>query len=285
MKIAFVVVYFGQWPPWFPAFVHSCRFNPDVDWLFFTECAPPSSGAPNVRFIPFSMAEFNDLATRVLGTIISLSGPYKLCDFKAAYGHLFSEHLAGYDFWGHCDVDVIWGNVRRIITDESLQSYDIISARKNVMCGHFSLFRNQPHITRLYERIPDYRQMLTWPAHHGICEQHMSSLVHRCAASSELRVLWSKFLLNFANPKTDRPGQLGPIVNGWYWERGTLFNLTEATRDEVMYLHFMTWKDTLTRCEFGFDDRPDSFYISYSHIGLPERESHEERGLDTGPMR
>ena len=268
LKIALVVVYFGQWPPWFPAFVHSCRFNREVDWLFFTDCVPPSSGAPNMTFIPFSMAEFNDLATRVLGRPITAWGTYKICDFKPAYGHLFEEHLAGYDFWGHCDVDIIWGNVRRFITDESLHSHDIISARKNAMCGHFSLYRNEPRIARLYDRIPNYREMLTWEECQRLDELHMSSLVEECAARGELRVLWSKFLLNFANPKTDSPGLLPPIVDGWFWNRGTLLDLTDGTAGEVMYLHFMTWKDTLTRCEFGFEDRPESFYISYSHIGF-----------------
>ncbi|WP_371417607.1 DUF6625 family protein [Anabaena sp. UHCC 0187] len=37
MKIAIIIVYFGQWPVWFPAFLESCRYNSSVNWLFFTD--------------------------------------------------------------------------------------------------------------------------------------------------------------------------------------------------------------------------------------------------------
>ena len=274
MKIALVVVYFGPWPPWFPAFVHSCRFNPHVDWYFFSDTTPPSHGAPNLKFIHLSMTEFNTAAGAVLGVPVSMSHPRKVCDFRPAYGHLFETYLVGYDFWGHCDLDVVWGDLGRFVTEEILRSHSVVSARKHVMCGHFSLYANEPHLNLLYKRIPDYLTLLASPELHAVDEDHMSELVRESAAHGELRVYWPKFLLNFANPTTDTPGMLEPIVNGWLWRRGSLFNLTEGTLDEVMYLHFMTWKTTLRTCEFGFDAQPDAFYISYSHISLAHDAVH-----------
>ncbi|MEO1131626.1 MAG: DUF6625 family protein, partial [Cyanobacteria bacterium J06639_1] len=50
MKIALIVVWFGQWPIWFPAFLRSCELNPSVDWLIFTDCPKPEEFlATNVR--------------------------------------------------------------------------------------------------------------------------------------------------------------------------------------------------------------------------------------------
>ena len=33
-------------------------------------------------------------------------------DLRPAYGVLFEEYLDGYDFWGHCDLDVLFGRIR-----------------------------------------------------------------------------------------------------------------------------------------------------------------------------
>ena len=43
---------------------------------------------------------------------VTLDRPYKLCDFKPAYGFIFGEYLKEYDYWGHCDIDIVWGDLR-----------------------------------------------------------------------------------------------------------------------------------------------------------------------------
>jgi len=105
MKIVLLNVYLGQWPVWFPAFLHSCRFNPEVVWLFFTDCPTPKSIPPNVRFIPITIGGFSSRATERLGFDVQISHSRKLCDFRPAYGVIFEDYIRDYDFWGHCDVD------------------------------------------------------------------------------------------------------------------------------------------------------------------------------------
>jgi hypothetical protein len=38
---------------------------------------------------------------------MEIRNPYKICDWKPFYGHIFREYLVAYDFWGHCDMDII----------------------------------------------------------------------------------------------------------------------------------------------------------------------------------
>ena len=64
------------------------------------------------------------MAEKKLGFHVSLDQSYKLCDFKPAYGFLFEEYLQGYQFWGHCDIDTIMGNLSKLLTDELLNQYD-----------------------------------------------------------------------------------------------------------------------------------------------------------------
>ena len=49
-----------------------------------------------------------------------------------------------YDFWGYCDIDLIFGNIRKFITDDILDKYDKILSR-----GHFTLFRNKDSINTI----------------------------------------------------------------------------------------------------------------------------------------
>ena len=53
---------------------------------------------------------------RIFDFPISLERPYKLCDYKPSYGEVFKDELAGYDFWGNCDIDLVWGNIKKNFT-------------------------------------------------------------------------------------------------------------------------------------------------------------------------
>lgn len=46
-KIAMIVPYFGKWPEWMDLYLYSCSKNPQVDFLFFTDCLVPATVYPN----------------------------------------------------------------------------------------------------------------------------------------------------------------------------------------------------------------------------------------------
>jgi len=41
-------------------------------------------------------------------------------------GLIFEDYVAGYDFWGHCDLDVVWGDIRKFLHTRILSDSDII---------------------------------------------------------------------------------------------------------------------------------------------------------------
>ena len=134
-SIRLVVPYFGQRPAYFPLVVRSMAANPDVSWMLLTE-QPVPDAPPNVTV---QLCEFGDLAARMQGCFdfkISLERPYKLCDFRPAFGRIFAEELAGYDFWGHSDLDLIFGRIRDHLPAAAFE------ADKILFSGNFSLYRN-----------------------------------------------------------------------------------------------------------------------------------------------
>jgi hypothetical protein len=111
------------------------------------------------------MPEVEQLATDKLGFQVNLQFGYKLCDFKPAYGFLFSELLDGYDFWGQSDIDIIYGDIRGFITNEMLEQYDFISIRHDYTTGCFALYRNTGLLNTIFMRSKDYRLVFSSPNH------------------------------------------------------------------------------------------------------------------------
>jgi hypothetical protein len=275
-KICFVVVYFGKWPIWFPAFLHSCKANRTINWIFFTDCGAPAHHPPNTVFYSKTLPEMREMIKRKIDQEAKLEGRgYKICDYKPAFGMLFDDYLRDFDFWGHCDIDIIWGDIRKYATDEILDKYEIFSTRKGRMSGHFSLFRNDHVINDLFRKSPEFTEIMRRPDCRGFDEEGMTPLIAQLAGAGSLRVYWPKYLQNYADSNTRARSKLPQYVNGYFWRNGKLFDCTGQSPAEILYLHFMTWKKTLTGCEFSYGADPDRFYISYSKISMQPVSSQE----------
>ena len=148
-SIAFVVPWAGHLPPYFQLWLESCRWNSSIDFLLFTDDQTNYNYPNNVKVHYMSFEQMKELFQKQYDFPLSINVPYKFCDFKPAYGEIFSDYLKGYDYWGHCDVDLIWGGIRKFITDDILMKYKRIFSR-----GHCSIYQNLPEVNSLYRTLP-----------------------------------------------------------------------------------------------------------------------------------
>jgi hypothetical protein len=51
------------------------------------------------------------------------SYPYIMVEFKPALGHIFAEYLKGYSHWGYSDLDILFGDLPRFITQDELTDF------------------------------------------------------------------------------------------------------------------------------------------------------------------
>lgn len=144
-KIAFIIPYFGHFNNYFNLWLNSCANNPTVDWIIFTDCQDVYNYPDNVKIVYMTFDKLKMHIQSLFNFEISLNEPYKLCDYRPAFGDIFYEYIKNYDFWGYCDTDLIWGNVRSFITDDILSKYDKIGNR-----GHCCLLRNSEEIRKAY---------------------------------------------------------------------------------------------------------------------------------------
>lgn len=151
-KILIILPYFGKFPNYFQLFLNSCGINTSINWQLITDQCVDDLIIPNNIFV--DKDDFGEVKSRIKSIFESdIDTPYSLCKYKVVYPEIFSTRIKDYDFWGFCDCDLIFGNLREWITDAVLAEYDKISWR-----GHLTLFRNTSEINNLYKlEIPGYK--------------------------------------------------------------------------------------------------------------------------------
>lgn len=145
-SIAYIIPYFGKLPKSFDFWLLGCRANPTVDFFVFTDDKSNHNYPDNVLINYITFQEFVDKVQKNFNFNICLSKPYKICDFRPAFGEIFSKELSGYDFWGYCDLDMIFGNIRKFYTDDVLDKYDRIGCQ-----GHSTVYKNTSEVNARYK--------------------------------------------------------------------------------------------------------------------------------------
>jgi hypothetical protein len=270
-KIAIIVCYFGKLPWYLDYFLHSCGHNPTVNIFIITDDRSYEDRHPdNVQFIYRTISEINTLAHDRLGFPVAIKNGYKFCDLKPAYGFLFPELIKDFDFWGHGDVDVIYGNIRNFITDELMDEYDLISVRPDWAPGCFLLFRNCDKMNRLFMQSKDYKKVFSDSRHYCFDEtnfQHdaftegkryseipseIESMMHVIRRMEENGYIRPYFDLHIVE---GRPGKLK-------WTNGVL---TYKRKYEAMLYHLIKLKEVY-RPKKPPRTIGDTFYISPTRI-------------------
>lgn len=144
-KIAIIIPYFGKFPNTFEMWKESCKKNSNIDWIIVTDLNFKEEN--NIKKFFCTMDEIQKRASNILGIDVKISHPYKLCDYRPLYGGIFQDILSKYDFWGHCDMDMIFGNISNFITEDILYKYD-----KLFINGHFVLYRNCMEVNNWWKK-------------------------------------------------------------------------------------------------------------------------------------
>ena len=256
-SILLIIPFFGKWPIWFDAHLKSIEFNSTINWLIPTDCEIPEKHPPNIEFLQMSFEEIKSMFNKRLGFKVHLNYR-KFCDLKPTYAHVFEDYISNYDFWGFCDMDIIWGDIRKFMNQDVLEKYDIISSRKQAISGHFNIFRNTEKTKFLYRSIHDYENLLATSKLTRFDEKLLTEILKE--NDRGLNTKWDDVLCNEEN---GRDSHQEYYINRWKWILWKVIN-TKAQK-EVMYLHFINWKRT-----FKYSDKIDwnqkEFFISYFRI-------------------
>ncbi|WP_342743073.1 DUF6625 family protein [Methylobacillus rhizosphaerae] len=251
--IRIIIPYFGNWPFWMPVFLESCRYNSTIDWLIYTDCTIPKNCPDNVKVIQVSFRAYCTYLSSRLQMDFYPDSAYKLCDIKPMLGHVHHDEIAGYDFWGFGDIDVVYGNLRAYFTRERLSHYDLFSMHARRISGHLCLLRNTPEMNTAFQKVSNWPNMLADHAHVAFDEKAFSKIFLRHKNSAAL-VQWlakkidpwlekAEFNETYTTPnaRIKWRNDSGDFPEKWYWSRGQVSNDLDQGY-YFPYFHFMEWK-------------------------------------------
>lgn len=144
-RLAIIVTWFGNLPDYFPVWLKSAEWNEDVDFYLFCD-QDIAIDKDNICYIKTTLEKEVDRISNAIGEKIEISSSYKFCDLRIYFGVGYADFLKNYEFWGYCDIDLVFGRIRHFLTDEILDNYDRIYE-----FGHLSIFRNNVMMNYLYE--------------------------------------------------------------------------------------------------------------------------------------
>lgn len=243
--IRYIVPYFGKLPEEFQLWLTTCKTNPSVEWMLFTDDRTDFDYPDNVSV---SYCSFEEMKARFQSNYdfeICIQSLWHISLFKPAYGEIFREELKGADFWGHCDVDMMWGNIRKFLTDEILSAYDRIGFQ-----GHSTLYRNTAEVNARYRTefegmTHSYKEIFSGASGWSFDEKGMDEIYEYLGINcytgrifAHLRKYTYGFSLGFmpADEEYKNEYQL------FEWDAGTLkryyFAQNNLFSEEFMYIHF-----------------------------------------------
>ena len=161
-KIRLIIPYFGKLPKFFPYFLLTAKRNQKIDFLIYTDQKVDQFTILNANNIEFVTLSFDELREKVQSKFdfkISLKTPYKLCDYKVAYGLIFEEELKGYDYWGFCDTDVLLGDIYQFLEEHSFFENDYV---RYGLLGHLQIFKNSQEVNRIFMSGKDLNYRLNY---------------------------------------------------------------------------------------------------------------------------
>lgn len=196
MKKAFLLTQFGPPFPWAAKLYENFqRLAPYGFDLIVLSSTADKEVRGNVTIIPMTLDQFNDrvyAATSIrTGNTLDVNGvPSKLTsDYYPAFGEIFADLLAGYDYWSITNWDVVFGRLDHFLPDSELAKYDIWSDDRGHINSLCCFYRNVPEINALYRQVKNWQQMFCYTGQrfYGFDEVHFNGLIRMVVEEGRIR--------------------------------------------------------------------------------------------------
>lgn len=181
MKVKLLTVWVGKYPEYVRDFVLRGQAIDVADW-------------EPLRFL--DVEQVNQFVTERLGVPCRKQDGYALSDIRPMLADLFPDIVAGYEWWGWVELDVVLGDLDNLLPP-LLDRHDAISAFPRTVSGPMMLFRNVAACNKLFKH-GNWRTVLAEPSYCNFEEVsgahvagfHKDGGMTKLLKESGLRVHW-----------------------------------------------------------------------------------------------
>ncbi|MGY3572150.1 DUF6625 family protein [Vibrio paucivorans] len=211
-QVALLIPYYGKLPNYFPFYLNSLAGNEQLQVIFITDIEMPSPLPNNFQVLAMSQQALINKIEQTLSIQTNITKPGKLCDFRPAFGDIFSDELRGYSHWATGDIDVIYGDVFHQLPNDWAQ-FDTISMLPHWMSGSLSIFKNIAKVNELYKKSVAWREILESSKHFAFDECH--GLYKQLRSGANIFDLDQKHSLTYLVKAAHEQGE----INAYFSER------------------------------------------------------------------
>lgn len=252
MKCVLILPYFGKFHNYFQLFLDSFSTNKSFDLLIFTDSDEEYRWPKNVKVVKYTLEKIKKSLETFVGYEICLNSAYKLCDYKPCYGIIFKEYIEEYDYWGHCDCDLLFGDLEKNIKPLLLsEEYDKLFA-----AGHLTIYRNTLDVNSLFTKRLNgediFRQAACSDRIYVFDEDFAKNNIHKIF-KQEKKVIYEKdlsmnptiqssfFVRSYYSDIQNKFIWESKLPARYYWHNGKVFRIGIINEDLVMqefsYIH------------------------------------------------
>lgn len=264
-KLVLISAYFGVFPKYFNLWLKSAEKNGATDFLIYSDCntAEYEPLPKNVKIKNITFTELQTLFQNSFDFKIVLNSPYKLCDYKPAYGYVFKDDLKDYKYWGHIDIDTILGDIQKFLPQNDYE--------KIYQTGHLTIYKNTDENNRRfmldggllgYKEVFTTERICIFDEVGGMQEKYeylgIPTYISRDYADITKRN--TRFTLSATFFETSNKPVNNYAYQIFYYENGCVFRDyfigDKLFTDEYNYIHFSSRKPE------DFTNGAESFYIT-----------------------
>jgi hypothetical protein len=246
-----ILPYFGKFKNYFELFLKTIGCNQNFDLLLITDSEEKIKYPDNCVVKKMWFEDFKKHIQSKFDFDISLETPYKLCDFKPAYGYICEEWITEYDYWGHCDCDLLFGDLSPV-TELMEHGYD-----KLFVAGHLTIYKNTIENNRIFmSELPGvgclYKQALGNSAIYAFDEVFYKVNVNNLFVNAGRKIYEKDLAYNSSTEKASFVRQTFNVATRrWnaektsndqiYWDNGHIYRIGyhffKRRVDEYIYIH------------------------------------------------
>lgn len=209
MRKRFLIPWFGPLPEWMPQYVSNTGPLAAQGWEFVVITSEEEY-----------RKRFQDRTGITVPSGSLFSDTRKLVDYRPALGFVFDDYIQGCEFWGHTDLDCVYGRLSHFVPDEQLAELDVWSNDADRICGPFTLYRNTDPVNQAFQRDSGWKAIFESPILHAWEEHGFSEVIKK----TSLRVSYNHMQGADATDLSD----IDLRADGGLWQHGR----------EIMMFHF-----------------------------------------------
>lgn len=241
-RIAFIIPYFGKFNEYFPFWLKSCATNADItDFFIVTDIKYDGKLPENVKFVHYTWEGLVRHIQSFFDFPIALESPYVLCDYRGAFGEIFSDIVKGYSHWAFGDNDLIWGRWSDFLPVD-WYTYDKLGE-----FGHLTVIKNTEEMNSLFRFNDAYKLAFVNKRNLFFDEQGFKKIIEFLHKKIFL------FKIADCNPRVRKLSPNTPLRDTrsglFMWNEGNLFHLAvdegKLVKEPVMYIHFLKRRMTV----------------------------------------